>query len=56
MIPDLKAETSFNSEFGVEYAQGRTQATLTWFRNDYRDKVEAGRTITATHAGRKARP
>jgi len=50
--PDLKAETSFNSEFGVEYAHGRTQATLTWFRNDYRDKVEAGRTIIATHAGR----
>jgi len=50
--PDLKAETSFNTEFGVEYAQGRTQATLTWFRNDYRNKVEAGREVIATHAGR----
>jgi len=50
--PNLKPETSFNSEFGMEYAQGRTQATLTWFRNDYRDKVEAGRNIIATHNGR----
>jgi len=50
--PDLKAETSFNSELGVEYTQGRTQASLTFFRNDYRDKVEAGHTIIATHAGR----
>jgi len=50
--PNLKPETSLNSEFGLEYTQGRTQATLTWFRNDYRDKVEAGREVVSTHSGR----
>jgi len=50
--PNLKAETSHNSELGIEYNQGRRQATLTVFRNDYRNKVEAGRDIIATHANR----
>ncbi len=38
----LDAETSVNKELGVQFADGRVQAGLTWFRNDYRDKVEAG--------------
>lgn len=39
----LEAETSINKELGVQFADGRMQAGLTWFHNDYRDKVEAGR-------------
>ncbi|WP_394149535.1 TonB-dependent siderophore receptor [Erwinia sp. OPT-41] len=39
---DLKAETSINKEVGVEYKHEGYQAGLTWFRNDYRDKIESG--------------
>ena len=39
---DLKAETSVNKEIGLEYKQDGYQAGLTWFRNDYHDKIEAG--------------
>ncbi|WP_024890943.1 TonB-dependent siderophore receptor [Luteimonas huabeiensis] len=46
--PDLDAETSVNQELGIEYARRDVQATLTWFRNDYRDKVEAGHAVVAT--------
>lgn len=40
---DLKPETSVNSEIGVSY-QGKNglQATLTYFDNDYRDKIQSG--------------
>ncbi|PJJ97645.1 TonB-dependent siderophore receptor [Lysobacteraceae bacterium NML91-0213] len=41
----LEAETSINKELGVQFADGRMQAGLTWFHNDYRDKVEAGRVV-----------
>lgn len=41
---DLKAETSLNQELGFEFKRGGTQAGLTWFRNDYRDKIQAGLT------------
>lgn len=43
----LKAETSVNKELGLEFESGEYQASLTWFRNDYHDKVEAGRTPVA---------
>ncbi|WP_323018617.1 FepA family TonB-dependent siderophore receptor [Castellaniella sp.] len=41
--PDLKAETSLNKELGMEFrgADG-LGASLTYFHNDYRNKVEAG--------------
>ena len=45
---DLKAETSINKEIGIEYKHEGYQAGLTWFRNDYRNKIEAGYTSTGT--------
>lgn len=39
---DLKAETSVNKEIGIEYHHEQVQAGLTWYRNDYHDKIEAG--------------
>jgi ferric enterobactin receptor len=48
--PDLKAETSINKELGVEFrgADG-LGASLTYFHNDYRDKIEAGRSPAETY-------
>ncbi|QDQ86664.1 TonB-dependent siderophore receptor [Alcaligenaceae bacterium SJ-26] len=40
---DLKPETSVNKELGIEYANDGFVAGLTYFRNDYRNKIEAGR-------------
>ncbi|MGO1246290.1 MAG: TonB-dependent siderophore receptor [Oceanisphaera sp.] len=39
---NLKAETSINKELGIEYAQDGIVAGVTYFRNDYRNKIEAG--------------
>ncbi|MDD7995756.1 TonB-dependent siderophore receptor [Kosakonia radicincitans] len=39
---DLKAETSINKEIGLEFKREGWLAGLTWFRNDYRNKIEAG--------------
>lgn len=39
---DLKAETSVNKEIGIEYHHDNVQAGLTWYRNDYHNKIEAG--------------
>ncbi|NIF24569.1 TonB-dependent siderophore receptor [Pantoea sp. Acro-835] len=39
---DLKAETSVNKEIGIEYNHAGVQAGLTWYRNDYRNKISAG--------------
>ncbi|MGL6017757.1 MAG: TonB-dependent siderophore receptor [Gibbsiella quercinecans] len=39
---DLKAETSVNKEIGIEYHHDDVQAGLTWYRNDYHNKIEAG--------------
>lgn len=39
---DLKAETSTNTELGIEYAANDIVAGVTYFHNDYRNKVEAG--------------
>ncbi len=42
---DLEAETSINKELGVEFrSPDGLGASLTYFHNDYRDKIEAGRT------------
>lgn len=39
---DLKAETSINKEIGLEFKREGWLAGITWFRNDYRNKIEAG--------------
>ena len=39
---DLKAETSINKEIGLEFHRDDYQAGLTYFHNDYRNKIEAG--------------
>lgn len=40
----IKAETSINKELGLEYKHAGYQVGVTWFRNDYRNKIEAGYT------------
>ncbi|MGO4626008.1 TonB-dependent siderophore receptor [Stenotrophomonas sp. 2YAF26] len=53
---DLKAETSLNKELGVEWApQSGWQASLTYFHNDYKDKIQAGYTQIGLTADRKGR-
>ena len=39
---DLKAETSVNKELGIEYTDNGVVAGLTYFRNDYKNKIESG--------------
>lgn len=39
---DLKAETSINKELGLEFNNDTLLTGITYFRNDYRNKVEAG--------------
>ena len=39
---DLKAETSINKEIGLEFKRDGWLAGVTWVRNDYRNKIEAG--------------
>lgn len=45
---DLKAETSVNKEIGLEFHQNGWLAGVTYFRNDYRNKIEAGSTRIAS--------
>ncbi|MBJ3815660.1 TonB-dependent siderophore receptor [Shimwellia pseudoproteus] len=42
---DLSAETSVNKEVGIEYNHDDLQAGLTWYRNDYHNKIESGYNI-----------
>lgn len=46
----LKAETSINKELGIEYKDGGFASGITWFQNDYRNKIQAG-TVAATLSG-----
>jgi len=39
---DLNAETSVNKEIGLEFKHNGYQAGVTYFRNDYHNKIEAG--------------
>ncbi|MGJ3439493.1 TonB-dependent siderophore receptor [Pseudomonas sp. Je.1.5.c] len=39
----LDAETSINKELGVEFSRDGVIAGITYFRNDYRNKIEASR-------------
>lgn len=45
---DLKAENSVNKELGLEFHHQGWLAGVTYFRNDYRNKIEAGYTPTGT--------
>ncbi|HEN4908684.1 TPA: TonB-dependent siderophore receptor [Klebsiella pneumoniae] len=45
---DLKAETSVNKEIGLEYKHDGYQAGITWFRNDYHNKIESGYAAVGT--------
>lgn len=44
----LKAETSINKELGFEFSRNGYLASLAYFRNDYKNKIEAGRQIIFT--------
>lgn len=48
---NLKAETSINKEIGIEFNRDGYQAGVTYFRNDYRNKIEAGRTLLSNAVG-----
>lgn len=48
---NLKAETSINKELGIEFANNTVVTGLTYFHNDYRDKIEAGRTSIGKATG-----
>lgn len=45
---NLKPETSINSELGVQFDKDIWNASLTYFRNDYKNKIGAGDHIIAT--------
>ena len=45
---DLKAETSVNKEIGLEFHNEGWLAGVTYFRNDYHNKIEAGTSRIAT--------
>lgn len=48
---DLKAENSINKELGIEYKENGWVAGLTYFRNDYKNKIESGLTPVGTAVG-----
>ena len=50
---DLDAETSINKEIGLEFRRDGWLAGVTWFRNDYRNKIEAGYAPVGTTNGGK---
>lgn len=39
---DLKAESSINYELGLDFKTENTQSNLTYFYNDYKNKIDAG--------------
>lgn len=48
---NLEAETSVNKELGIEYKNEGVTAGLTYFRNDYKNKIESGLTPVGTAVG-----
>ncbi|MEH0832028.1 TonB-dependent siderophore receptor [Pectobacterium cacticida] len=48
---DLNAETSVNKEVGIEFNRDGYQAGITYFRNDYRNKIESGMTLRGNAVG-----
>ncbi|WP_284088928.1 TonB-dependent siderophore receptor [Acinetobacter pittii] len=43
--PDLKPETSINKELGIQFEKDIVNASLAWFRNDYKDKITSGTSV-----------
>ena len=48
---ELDAETSVNKELGIEYRNEGVVAGLTYFRNDYKNKIESGLTPVGSASG-----
>lgn len=44
----LNAETSTNKELGIEYKDGGFAAGMTWFHNDYHNRIQAGTKLVGT--------
>lgn len=42
---NLKPETSLNTELGIQYRDAVTNASLTYFHSDHKDKIAAGNTL-----------
>jgi ferric enterobactin receptor len=51
----LAAESGINKELGMEFKDGGFAAGVTWFHNDYRDKIQAGTAPTSVSGGATAR-
>jgi ferric enterobactin receptor len=49
--PDLDAETSINKEIGLAWESNGYNAGVTYFRNDYKNKIVAGNAVVATTGG-----
>jgi len=45
---DLDAEVSVNKELGIEFTNNGYDAGITWFRNDYKNKIVSGTDVIAT--------
>jgi ferric enterobactin receptor len=45
---NLQAETSVNKEIGIEYKKDGFLAGVTYFQNDYHNKIEGGSTVLGT--------
>ena len=45
---DLKPETSINKEVGIQFEKDIVNASLTWFRNDYKNKITSGDEVVGT--------
>jgi ferric enterobactin receptor len=46
---DLRPETSINKEIGIQFQKDIVNASLTWFRNDYKDKIASGTHVYGTY-------
>lgn len=44
----LKPETSINKEVGIQFEKDIVNASLTWFRNDYKNKITSGEEVVGT--------
>ncbi|WP_336955339.1 FepA family TonB-dependent siderophore receptor [Acinetobacter johnsonii] len=45
---DLKPETSINKEVGIQFEKDIVNASLTWFRNDYKNKITSDDEVVGT--------
>jgi len=48
---NLDAETSINKEIGIEFRRDEWVAGITWFRNDYKNKIESGQSAIGSASG-----